>query len=70
MANSLILIVIFGAETPVGLVRLFAGRAAEELLAMVDQFEELISVPADSTTTADFSAALSSELEKAFGGMI
>jgi len=70
LAGSLILIVIFGAETPVGLVRLFAGRAADELLTMNNQFEELISVTSESTTTADFSAALSNELEKAFGGMI
>jgi len=66
VAGSLILIVIFGPGTPVGLVRLFAGRAADELLTIADQFEELAS-SAPEAASEDFSAALSDELEKAFG---
>jgi predicted regulator of Ras-like GTPase activity (Roadblock/LC7/MglB family) len=69
VAGSLILIVIFGSDVPVGLVRLFAGRAAEELLQVTGQFEDLITTPTGSATS-DFSAALSDELEKAFNGMI
>jgi predicted regulator of Ras-like GTPase activity (Roadblock/LC7/MglB family) len=67
LAGNLILIVIFRADTPIGLVRLFAGRTAEELLTIADQFEEFASSP-EETTTIDFSAALSDELERAFGG--
>jgi len=67
VVGSLILIVIFGSNTPVGLVRLFAGRAAEELVTMTDQFEELVNSPVE--TSADFGAALSDELEKMFGGV-
>lgn len=66
VSGSLILIVIFQAETPVGLVRLMAGRAAERLQALVARYEEQLVWPQTLHTT-DFGTALMDELEKAFG---
>lgn len=65
VAANLLLITIFRSETPVGLVRLFVGRAVEKLLPLTDQFEELIKRPTENPGV-DFSAALSDELERAF----
>jgi predicted regulator of Ras-like GTPase activity (Roadblock/LC7/MglB family) len=65
VAGSLILIVIFRADIPIGLVRLFGGRAAEQLRPLASEFEELPSRP-DETSTTDFGTALAAELERAF----
>ncbi len=64
VGGSLILIVVFQAETPVGLVRLMAGRAAERLQALVARYEEQLARP-QTFTTAGFRTALMDELEKA-----
>lgn len=68
VAGSLILIVIFRAETLIGLVRLFAGRAAKRLQALAPDFEEILGQSGEAPTT-DFGAALADELETAFGGL-
>ena len=68
VANSFILVVIFSADTPIGLVRLVGGRAAARLYALSATFEELMHIPHE-TPTHDFRAALADELEKAFGGL-
>jgi predicted regulator of Ras-like GTPase activity (Roadblock/LC7/MglB family) len=65
VASSFILIVIFRADTPIGLVRLVGGRAAARLYALSATFEELMHVPYE-TPSHDFQAALADELEKAF----
>jgi predicted regulator of Ras-like GTPase activity (Roadblock/LC7/MglB family) len=66
IANNFILLVVYGSDTLVGMVRLFAGRAAEKLEALAVAFEELISQPEVPPDT-DFGTALADELEKAFG---
>jgi len=66
VAGSFILIVVFQAETPVGLVRLMAGRAAERLQALVARYEEQLAWPQTLPTT-NFRTALMDELEKALG---
>jgi predicted regulator of Ras-like GTPase activity (Roadblock/LC7/MglB family) len=66
VAGSFILIVIFQAEIPIGLVRLLAGRAAERLQTLVAGYEEHLVQP-EAIPPADFGAALMGELEKAFG---
>lgn len=69
VAGSLILIVVFQAETPIGLVRLLAGRAAERLQALVARYEGHLeqpeAIPTTGIGTADFGAALMDELERA-----
>lgn len=68
IANNFVLLVVYGSDTLVGMVRLFAGRAAEKLEALAAEFEELVSQPeAHPSTDTDFGAALADELEKAFG---
>lgn len=64
-ADTFILIVIFQAEIPIGLVRLLAGRAAEELQTLIAGYGERLVQP-EAVPTADFGAALMGELEKAF----
>ncbi|MBN1814604.1 MAG: roadblock/LC7 domain-containing protein [Anaerolineae bacterium] len=66
IANSFILLVVYGSDTLVGMVRLFAGRAAEKLEELTIEFEELVSQP-EAPPSTDFGAALADELEKAFG---
>lgn len=66
IANSFILLVVYGSDTLVGMVRLFAGRAAEKLEELAVEFEELVSQP-EAPPRTDFGAALADELEKAFG---
>jgi predicted regulator of Ras-like GTPase activity (Roadblock/LC7/MglB family) len=66
IANSFILLVVYGSDTLVGMVRLFAGRAAEKLEALAVAFEELVSQP-EAPPGTDFGTALADELEKAFG---
>lgn len=66
VAGSFILIVIFQTETPVGLVRLLTGRAAERLQAMVTQYEEQL-IWRETLPATNFGTGLMSELEKAFG---
>lgn len=66
--ESFILIIIFRADTPIGLVRLFAGRAVEELHPLAIEFEQSLSQP-EEILSADFGAALADELEEAFGEM-
>jgi predicted regulator of Ras-like GTPase activity (Roadblock/LC7/MglB family) len=66
IANSFVLLVVYGSDTLIGMVRLFAGRAAEKLEELAVEFEELVSQP-EALPSTDFSAALADELEKAFG---
>jgi predicted regulator of Ras-like GTPase activity (Roadblock/LC7/MglB family) len=65
ITNSLILLVVYGSDTLVGMVRLFAGRAAEKLEGLAAEFEGLVSQPKAPSST-DFGAVLADELEKAF----
>jgi predicted regulator of Ras-like GTPase activity (Roadblock/LC7/MglB family) len=66
VAGSFILIVVFGPDVPVGLVRLFVGRTADDLADLTDKFEELMEKPSPAAD-ADFGAALEDELTRVFG---
>ncbi len=66
VGESFILIIIFRTDTPIGLVRLFAGRAVEQLHPLAVEFEQNLSQP-EEILDADFGAALADELEEAFG---
>lgn len=68
IGGTFILVVIFGSDTLVGLVRLFAGRAAVELQELTDAFEQMLVAPQEGPG-ADFGAALASALEEEFGGL-
>lgn len=65
IVGSFILIVIFRTETPIGLVRLFAKRAAEQLEPLTKEFESMMGEqgPLDPE---DFSKGLTAELENTF----
>ncbi len=65
IAGSFILIVIFRSETPIGLVRLFAKRAVEQLLPITDEFEEIMGPPADYSPE-DFRKGITQELDDTF----
>lgn len=65
IAGSFILIVIFRAEVPIGLVRLFAKRAVEQLLPITNEFEEIVGPPADYSPE-DFRKGITQELDDTF----
>ena len=65
VGSSFILLVIFRAETLVGMVRLFTGRAAEQLETISRDYERLMGQP-KAVPGADFGTALAGELERAF----
>jgi predicted regulator of Ras-like GTPase activity (Roadblock/LC7/MglB family) len=65
IAGSFILIVIFRTETPIGLVRLFAKRAAEQLLPLTEEFEKVMGPPKEYNPD-DFSKGITQELEETF----
>jgi predicted regulator of Ras-like GTPase activity (Roadblock/LC7/MglB family) len=65
IAGSFILIVIFRAETPIGLVRLFAKRAVEQLLPITEEFEEIMGPPGDYSPD-DFKKGITEELDDTF----
>ncbi len=65
IAGSFILIVIFRTETPIGLVRLFAKRAVEQLLPLTNKFEQVLGPP-KTFNPDDFSKGITQELENTF----
>ena len=65
IAGSFILIVIFRAETPIGLVRLFAKRAVEQLMPITKEFEEIMGPPGDYSPE-EFKKGISQELDDTF----
>lgn len=74
VAGSFILIAIFGSDTPVGLMRLFVRRAAEQLHPLTSEFEDVMGQPtpqsgAEVEVDVDFGTTLADELDKAFEGL-
>lgn len=65
IAGSFILIVIFRTETPLGLVRLFAKRAVDDLRELTAKFEEVMGKP-NPVDSEEFRSGLARELESAF----
>jgi predicted regulator of Ras-like GTPase activity (Roadblock/LC7/MglB family) len=65
IAGSFILIVIFRSETPIGLVRLFAKRAVEQLLPITEEFEQVVGPPQDYAPD-DFHKGITQELDETF----
>ena len=68
VASSFILIVIFQADTPVGLMRLFVRRAAGQLHPLTAEFEDSMGQPKQVSDTG-FGATLAEELDKVFAGL-
>ena len=65
IAGSFILIVIFRAETPIGLVRLFAKRAVEQLMPITEEFEQVMGLP-EGYNADDFNHGITQEFEDTF----
>ncbi len=65
IVGSFILIVIFRTETPIGLVRLFAKRAVEQLMPLTEEFENVMGPPG-SFAQDDFSKGITDEFEDTF----
>lgn len=65
IAGSFILIVIFRAETPIGLVRLFAKRAVEQLLPITEEFEQVMG-SLEGYNADDFNKGITQEFEDTF----
>ena len=65
IAGSFILIVIFRAETPIGLVRLFAKRAVEQLMPVTEEFERMVGPP-QGYNPDEFKSGITQELEDTF----
>ena len=65
IAGSFILIVIYRAETPIGLVRLFAKRAVEQLLPITEEFEKVVGPP-ETYAPDDFTKGITEEFEDTF----
>ena len=65
IAGSFILIVIYRAETPIGLVRLFAKRAVEQLMPITEEFEQIVGPPS-SYAPDEFSKGITQELDDTF----
>ena len=65
IAGSFILIVIYRAETPIGLVRLFARRAVEQLMPITEEFESIVGTP-PAFSSDEFGKGLTQELEETF----
>ena len=65
IAGSFILIVIFRSETPIGLVRLFAKRAVEQLLPITEEFEEIVWTNVDHMQD-EFTKGITQELDDTF----
>lgn len=68
VGNSLILIVVFEARVPIGLVRVFTERAARELLTVKDKYETAME-QARGVVTEAFDETLLGELDEAFGSV-
>ena len=66
VGSSLILIVVFETNVPIGLVRVFTERAAQELLPLTDSYESAIDYT-HSVLNGAFDEALSDELDGVFG---
>jgi len=67
VAGSFILIVVFRTTTPVGLMRLFVRRTAEQLHPLTAEFEDLVGQP--RPISINFGATLAKELDRVFEGM-
>ena len=65
IAGSFILIVIYRAETPIGLVRLFAKRAVEQLMPITEEFEKILGPP-ETFQPDELSKGITQELEDTF----
>lgn len=65
IGTTFLLAVVFSVQTQIGLVRLFAMRAAEELGKMAPEWEARVMIPGAATQTvpADFAQTLADELD-------
>lgn len=68
VAGSFVLIVVFRANTPIGLIRLFVRRAAERMYPLTAEFEDYMGPPRP-VPNMEFSGTLMKELDKVFKGL-
>ncbi|MBN1352509.1 roadblock/LC7 domain-containing protein [candidate division KSB1 bacterium] len=63
IADSFLMAVVFSNSTPIGIIRLFAKRACQELSTLLHDFEQQISVQASKNVNQNFSEELSKQFE-------
>ncbi len=68
VSGTFVLIVVFTADVPVGLVRLYVRRAIERLHPLAADFEDSVG-NSKQLLGIEFGSALSAELDVAFGGL-
>jgi predicted regulator of Ras-like GTPase activity (Roadblock/LC7/MglB family) len=66
VGDSLLLVVIFDQKVQLGLVRLFAKQAVQQLIPLAERFETLQAQPQPPVDN-DFGAVMADELEDVFG---
>jgi predicted regulator of Ras-like GTPase activity (Roadblock/LC7/MglB family) len=69
VGGSLLLVVVFEARVPIGLVRVFTERAARELLPLIDEYETSLE-QAGQLVSEGFDESLLDELDDAFGSLL
>ena len=68
VGSSFILIVVFEARVPIGLVRVFTERAAVELLPLIQKYETALE-QAGGVLSEAFDDSLLDELDETFGSL-
>ena len=68
VGSSLLLIVVFDTRIPIGLVRVFTERAAQELLPLTSRYETALE-QAGGVVSETFDESLLDELDEAFGSL-
>jgi predicted regulator of Ras-like GTPase activity (Roadblock/LC7/MglB family) len=68
VGSSLLLIVVFDTRVPIGLVRVFTERAAQELLPLTSRYETALE-HAGGVVSETFDESLLDELDEAFGSL-
>jgi predicted regulator of Ras-like GTPase activity (Roadblock/LC7/MglB family) len=68
VGNSFILVVVFETRIPIGLVRVFSERAANELQSLTDRYEAALD-QTEEALSEDFDESLLDELDEVFGSL-
>jgi predicted regulator of Ras-like GTPase activity (Roadblock/LC7/MglB family) len=66
--NSFILVVVFDARVPIGLVRVFTDRAARELACLIDRYETALD-QSGPVLSDDFDESVMDELDGFLGSL-
>ena len=68
VGNSFILVVVFETRVPIGLVRVFSERAANELQSLTERYEATLDQGGE-VLSEDFDESLLEELDEVFGSL-